>query len=137
LEFDQEELLKSKGIMMNWTNKELLTGYTLGKQLLELFYPRTNEQEETLPFHGHIAMRNILIGINAISPNFEYGTMLTRETQDKLLQPVLTKRDLVPYCLARNVSYDDRTELDRIKRMYTIPKGYYRSIENMSYEFYN
>jgi hypothetical protein len=137
LEFDDDELLKSKGIMMNWTNKEMLTGYTLGKQLLELFYPRYNAQDQKVPFQGHIPMRNILIGINAISPNFEYGTMLTRETQDKLLQPVLSKRDLVPYCQRRNVRYDDRNELDRIKRMYTIPKGYYRSIENMSYEFYN
>jgi hypothetical protein len=61
---------------------------------------------------------------------------LTKETEDKKLQPVLTKRDLVPYCQARNVDYDDTAELDRLPRIYTIPKGYIASVENMSFVYY-
>lgn len=136
LEFDNDELLKSKGIMMNWTNKEKLNGYTLGKQLLELYYPRHNADDIAQPFQGYIPMKNILIGINSVSPNFPYGTMLTRETEDKKLQPVLTKRNLVPYCQARNVNYDDETELDRLPRIYTLPKGFIASIEQMSLIYY-
>jgi hypothetical protein len=135
LEFEEDELLKSKGIMMNWTNKELLNGFTLGKQLLELFYPRS-EDDRILPFEGFIPMKNMLIGINSTSPNFEYGTMLTKETNDKKLQPVLTKRDIIPYVAKRNVSYEAETELDQIARIYTLPKGYYRSVENMSISLY-
>lgn len=136
LEFEDDALLKSKGIMMNWTNRALLHGKSLGKQLLELFYPRTDEHGKKLPFQGHIPMRNMLMGIHTTSTAFEYGTMLTKETQDKKLQPVLTKRHLVPYLKERNVEYDAQDGLDSVARIYTIPKGYYRSVEQMSHEYY-
>ena len=137
LQFDgDEELLKSKGIMMSHENRRLLNGFTLGKQILELFYPRTNELQQQLPFQGFIGMKNMLIGINATSPHFDYGTMLTRETEDKKLQPVITKRHLVPFLASRNVTYDAATALSHIPRIYTLPKGYYRSVEEMSNTFY-
>lgn len=132
LEFEDDALLKSKGIMMNHTNRALLHGKSLGKQLLELMYPRTDDQDRKLPFQGFIPMRNMLMGIHTTSTEFEYGTMLTKETNDKKLQPVLTKRHLVPYLKERNVAYDTETGLDKIARMYTIPKGYYLSVEQMS-----
>ena len=135
LEFENDALLKSKGIMMNWTNRALLHGKSLGKQLLELLYPRTDDQNRTLPFEGFIPMRNMLMGIHTTSTEFEYGTMLTKETSDKKLRPVLTKRHLVPYVKERNVVYDENS-LDSVARIYTIPKGYYRSVEQMSYEYY-
>lgn len=140
LEFEDDALLKSKGIMMNWTNRALLHGQSLGKQLLELLFPRTNLHGEKMPFQGHIPMRNILIGVHTTTTEFEYGTMLTRETNDKKLQPVLTKRHLVPYLETPNVVYDEKRALDRIARIYTIPKGYFRSVEEMSkllYTFIN
>jgi hypothetical protein len=137
LQFDgDEELLKSKGIMMSHENRRLLNGFTLGKQMLELFYPRTNELQVQLPFQGFIGMKNMLIGINSTSPNFAYGTMLTKETEDKKLQPVISKRYLVPFLQERNVIYDEVTALNYIPRIYTLPKGYYRSVEQMSIEFY-
>jgi hypothetical protein len=132
----EDALLKSKGIMMNWTNRALLNGKTLGKQLLELLYPTTNQEGGVLPFQGHIPMKNVLMGIHTTSAEFEYGTMLTKETNDKKLRPVLTKRHLVPYLAQKNVPYDE-TSLDSVARMYTIPKGYYRSVENMSALLYN
>ena len=138
LEFDgDDELLKSKGIMMSYENRRLLNGFTLGKQLLELFYPRTNELQQRLPFQGFIGMKNMLIGINSTSPHFAYGTMLTKETEDKKLQPVISKRHLVPYLKSLNVAYDELTALAEIPRIYTLPKGYYRSVENMSFELYS
>jgi hypothetical protein len=136
LEFEDDALLKSKGIMMNWTNRALLHGTSLGKQLLELLFPRTNDKDQVLPFQGFIPMKNMLMGIHTTSTQFEYGTMLTKETNDKKLQPVLTKRHLVPYLKKRNVVYDAEKGLDEIARIYTIPKGYYRSVENISASVY-
>lgn len=132
LEFEEEALLKSKGIMMNWTNRALLHGQSLGAQLLELLYPRTDAQGHVYPFQGFIPMKNMLMGIHTTSTQFEYGTMLTKETNDKKLRPVLTKRHLIPYLRQANVVYDPETGLDRVARIYTIPKGYYKSVEEMS-----
>ena len=132
LEFEEDALLKSKGIMMNWTNRALLHGKSLGAQLLELFFPRTDSQGHIQPFEGFIPMKNMLMGIHTTSTQFEYGTMLTKETNDKKLRPVLTKRHLVPYLKEKNVPYDVSSGLDKVARIYTIPKGYYQNVEQMS-----
>ena len=132
-----ETLLKSKGIQMTWTNRQKITGHALGKQLLELFYPKTRADGTHEPFRGSIPMKNMLMGVNSISTNYEYGTMLTKYTEDKRLAPVISKRQLVYYTREENVEYDPETALDRIGRIDTIPKGYYLSVEQMSEQMYN
>jgi hypothetical protein len=129
-------LLKSKGIQMTLTNRNRIHGQSLGNQLLELFFPRKNEVGQLQPFQGSIPMKNMLMGVNAISTNFEYGTMLTRYTEDKKLSPVISKRHLVYYTKADNVAYDKETALDEIHRIETIPKGYFRNIDDVANELY-
>jgi hypothetical protein len=57
--FDSEPLLKSKGIQMTLENNRKIHGDSLGKQLLELFFPKTNAEDEVLPFTGYIPMKNM------------------------------------------------------------------------------
>lgn len=122
---------------MTWTNRQKITGHALGKQLLELFYPKTREDGTLVPFQGSIPMKNMLMGVNSISTNYEYGTMLTKYTEDKKLSPVISKRQFVYYTREKNVEYDPETALDRIGRIDTIPKGYYCSVEQMSEIMYS
>lgn len=122
---------------MTWTNRQKITGHALGKQLLELFYPQTRADGTHEPFRGSIPMKNMLMGVNSISTNYEYGTMLTKYTEDKRLAPVISKRQLVYYTREENVEYDPESALDRIGRIDTIPKGYYLSVEQMSEQMYN
>ena len=133
----EETMLKSKGIQMTWANRQKITGKALGKQLLELFYPRTKADGTRLPFQGTIPMKNMLMGVNSISTNYEYGTMLTKYTEDKKLAPVISKRHLVYYTREKNVEYDAETALEYIGRIDTIPKGYYCSVEQMSEIMYS
>lgn len=134
----EEDHLRCKGIMMNWVNRSRINGYTLGKQILELFYPRTDEDGATVPFQGFIPMQNRQIRANSANPHFKYGEMLTIETRDKRLAPVIgTKRQMVPYLKTPNVVYDDTTELDRIRIIHTIPLGYKHSVEHMSNYLYD
>jgi len=134
----EEDHLRCKGIMMNWVNRSRINGYTLGKQILELFYPKTDEDGAPIPFQGFIPMQNRQIRINSANPHFQYGEMLTIETREKRLAPVIgTKRTMVPYLGRANVQYDDRTELDRIRIIHTIPIGYKHSVEHMSTYLYD
>lgn len=134
----EEDHLRCKGIMMNWVNRARINGYTLGKQILELFYPKSDEDGAPIPFSGFIPMQNRQIRANSANPHFRYGEMLTIETRDKRLAPVIgTKRVMVPYLHTANKEYDDRTELDRIRIIHTIPIGYKESVETMSAFLYD
>lgn len=129
---DEETMLKSKGIQMTWANRQKITSKTLGKQLLELYYPRTAEDGTKLPFQGYMHMSNMLMGVNSANPKFEYGTMLTRHTLPKRLAPVISKRQLVYYTQEANVEYDENTALEALGRIDTIPKGYYLNVDEIN-----
>lgn len=128
------DLLKSKGIQMSMHNAAMINGSSLGKQLLEKFFPRS-EEGELLPFQGYLPMKNMLMGINTVSSKLEYGVMLTRFTEDKKLGPVISKRQLVHYSLVDNVEYE-QSVLDFFPQFLTIPKGYYASIQEVAKENY-
>jgi hypothetical protein len=129
---DEETMLKSKGIQMTWANRQKITSKTLGKQLLELYYPRTAEDGTKLPFQGYMHMSNMLMGVNSANPKFEYGTMLTRHTLPKRLAPVISKRQLVYYTQEANVEYNENTALEALGRIDTIPKGYYLNVDEIN-----
>ena len=137
LEFDggDHDLLKSKGIQMTMHNASLITGKSLGKQLLEKFFPRS-EEGVLQPFKGYLPMKNMLMGINTVSTKFEYGSMLTRFTEDKKLGPVISKRQLVHYTLEDNVEYDESV-LEYFPQFMTIPKGYFAPIEEVAEDCYD
>jgi len=136
LEFEDDCLLKSKGIQMSMENNAKINGPSLGKQLLELFFPRLDVHGVKVPFQGYLPMKNMLMGINSTSPNYEYGTMMTKFTEDKKLGPVFSKRQFVSFCLHYEQMYDCATELDRLQRIVTIPKGYYETVENVANHVY-
>jgi len=137
LEFENEDdnLLKSKGIQMNLNNSKKIHAKSLGLQLLEKFYPATNEDGAVLPFKGFLGMENMIMGVNSTNSKLAYGTMTTRYTLDKKLAPVFSKRDLVPFLKESNVKYDIG-DLSRIKRIYTLPKGYAQTVLEASSFFY-
>lgn len=128
------DLLKSKGIQMSMHNASLIDGNSLGKQLLEKFFPRS-EEGVLLPFEGYLPMKNMLMGINTVSTKHEYGLMLTRFTEDKKLGPVISKRQLVHYTLEENVDYE-QSVLDYFPQFLTIPKGYAFSLEEVAEDSY-
>ena len=134
LEFEDDSLLKSKGIQVNAHNTSLIHGESLAKQLLELFFPR-KEEGELVPFTGYIPMQNMLIGINATNANISYGEMTTRNTQDKRLGPVFSKRTFVYYTKKDNVTYSiDIRHL--LARIYTLPKNYFKTLADVSVDKY-
>lgn len=138
LEFqgDQEEnLLKSKGIQMTLANNKLIHSESLGRQLMEKFFPRTIAGE-IQPFEGYMHMKNMIMGVNSINARFAYGTMMTRHTEDKRLGPVFSKRQLVIYTKEENVDYNYNEMLALLARMYSIPKGYYKSVHDVSMDSY-
>jgi len=135
LEFEDDSLLKSKGIQVNAHNTSLIHGESLAKQLLELFFPR-KEEGELVPFTGYIPMQNMLIGINATNVNISYGEMTTRNTQDKRLGPVFSKRTFVYYTKKDNVTYSvDIRHL--LARIYTLPKHYFKTLTDVSVDKYD
>ena len=136
LEFSEEgdNLLKSKGIQMTLANNLLIHSVSLGKQILELFFPKEDKDGNKKAFEGYIPMQNMLMGINSTNASLAYGTMVTKYTEDKKLGPVFSKRMFVCYPLP-NVEYTIET-LHEIARVYTVPKGYYKSAEEFALEKY-
>lgn len=125
---EEHSLLKSKGIQITRDNRRLIHGLSLGAQLLEIFFPRTDLEGNILPFQGHLRMKNMIMGINSTNAAIGYGTMTTRYTEDKRLGPVFSKRDVVRYIhTGRNVAYDNVKALEAIPRIYSVPKGYFIS----------
>lgn len=138
LEFEGEGLLKSKGIQVNVHNSGLIHPQSLGKQLLEVFFPRSIEGVKQ-PFEGYLPMQNMLIGINAVNAHIEYGAMTTRYTQDKRLGPVFSKRQVVTYSQKANVQYE-LPIMYELGRIFTIPKGYFQTADEVAikeYEYLN
>lgn len=132
LEFQDDALLKSKGIQMTLANTKLIHGKSLGAQILELFFPEYDDEGQIVPFHNYLLMKNMIIGVNSINASLGYGTMTTRYTQDKKLRPVFSKRQIVPYLAKPVTGYDVDAMLRNIDRIYTIPKGYIQTVEEMS-----
>ncbi len=132
LEFENDHLLKSKGIQMTLANTRLIHGRSLGAQIMELMFPQHDEEGRPIPFQNALFMKNMIIGVNSINANLGYGTMTTRYTQDKKLRPVFSKRLVVPYLQKEIKDYNIDEMLSLVDRMFTIPKGYVQSVENMS-----
>jgi hypothetical protein len=136
LQFVEEgdNLLKSKGIQMTLANNLLIHSVSLGKQILELFFPKEDADGNKKAFEGYIPMQNMLMGINSTNASLAYGTMVTKYTEDKRLGPVFSKRLFVSYPVP-NVEYTIAM-LDRIARVYTVPKGYYVTAEEFALDKY-
>jgi hypothetical protein len=132
LEFEDDHLLKSKGIQMTLANTKLIHGQSLGTQILELLFPQRDEEGRIVPFQNYLLMKNMIIGVNSINATLGYGTMTTRYTQDKKLRPVFSKRQIVPYLQKEVTGYNVDDMLRVLDRMYTIPKGYIHTVEEMS-----
>ncbi len=130
-----ENLLKSKGIQMILANNLLIHSVSLGRQLLELFFPKVSEDGDKVAFKGYIPMQNMLMGINSTNANLAYGTMVTKHTQDKRLGPVFSKRLFIPY-FEPNKEYTEEM-LDFIARIYTSPKGFHVDVAELSRILYN
>ena len=87
---DEETMLKSKGIQMTWANRQKITSKTLGRQLLELYYPRTDAEGAKLPFQGYMHMSNMLMGVrNCVSYDLPF---LTPHTLGELGKPEVRVR---------------------------------------------
>jgi hypothetical protein len=128
----EHSLLKSKGIQMTHGNKRLITANRLGLQLLELMYPKTNDFGERKEFENYIGVKNMLMGVNSTNAKVGYGQMLTRYTADKMVRPVFSKRQFVYHSLDSGVDTKDINELEKVYRMYTIPHGYEKSVEEVA-----
>ena len=132
---DGSTSLKSKGVQMTLANLRKLRAETLGLQLLEMFFPKQDEQGKEVAFSGYIPMRNMIMGANSINAHLAYGTMTTRYTNDKNIRPVFFKRSFVPYRHQSNVSYTAET-LDRISRILTIPHHFIVDVDTFSKHAY-
>ena len=107
----------------------------MGLQLLEMFFPKQDEEGKEVAFSGYIPMRNMIMGANSINAHLAYGTMTTRYTNDKNIRPVFFKRSFVPYRHQSNVSYTAET-LDRISRILTIPNHFIVDVDTFSKHAY-
>jgi hypothetical protein len=132
LEFKNgESLLKSKGIQMTLANAKRIHAEKLGLQLMEKFYPYTEEGEsEPRPFTGYMVMSNMIMGVNSTNSKLAYGQMLTRYTDDKKVRPVISKRQFVSH-FESNVPFDS-TSIRSVARIYTIPHGFYLTCEDVA-----
>lgn len=125
-----EALLKSKGIQLTLANSRLINEERVSKQILEVIYPALNENGEIADFESFIEVENMIIGVNSTNSNLPYGCMLTRYTEPKKVRPVFSKRQVITYPPGNK---EDRPlTLDMVRRVYSIPKGFYRSKEEMS-----
>lgn len=136
LEFaDGDTLLKSKGIQLTLENAKRIHAEKLGLQLLEKFYP-FYEAGSQVPreFQGFLEMDNMIIGVNSTNFHAGYGSMMTRYTEDKKVRPVISKRQFVPHW-QHNVEYNAQS-IRSIARMFTVPHGYYLSVEEIARNTY-
>jgi hypothetical protein len=99
--------------------------------LLHKFRPSFDSEGNELPFTRFIYMTNMVMGINSTNSTYEYGTMMTRYTEDKKVSPVFSKRQLIQI----SELFTD-VDLARVQRIYTVPKGYYLPTEELSLIFY-
>jgi hypothetical protein len=128
---DGETLLKSKGIQMTLANSKRIHAEGLGMQLMESLYPYYEDGvEERRPFKGYLEMSNMIMGVNSTNSRLAYGQMLTRYTQDKKVRPVISKRQLVTHW-RKNYAYT-KDSIYALARMYTIPHGYYLSVDEVA-----
>jgi hypothetical protein len=74
----------------------------------------------------------MLMGVNSINAAIGYGTMLTRYTADKRVRPVFSKRQFVTHSLNSGIDIKDISKLLSIYRIYTIPHGYNKTVEEVS-----
>jgi hypothetical protein len=132
MENEHHSLLKSKGIQMTHGNKRLITAERLGLQLLELLYPKMTTFGEKKEFENYIGVKNMLMGVNSINAAIGYGTMLTKYTADKRVRPVFSKRQFVSHSFDSGVDIRDISNLLSIYRIYTIPHGYNKTVEEVS-----
>jgi hypothetical protein len=132
---DNSTSLKSKGVQMTLLNLRKLRAETLGNQLLEMFFPKTEDNGETAPFAGYIKLSNMIMGANSINAHLAYGTMTTRYTNDKRIRPVFFKRTFVPYRHQKNVQYSSET-IDKIPRILTIPHNFMVDLDKFSIHVY-
>lgn len=132
---DNTTSLKSKGVQMTLTNLRKLRADTLAMQLLEMFFPKQDEQGVERPFAGYIALKNMIMGANSINAHLAYGTMTTRYTTDKKIRPVFFKRTFVPYSHQKNVEFTLET-LDKIPRILTIPHHFLVNVDTFSKHVY-
>jgi hypothetical protein len=137
MENEQHSLLKSKGIQMTHGNKRLITTERLGLQLLELLYPKMTSFGEPKEFENYIGVKNMLMGVNSINAALGYGTMLTKYTADKRVRPVFSKRQFVYHSLDSGIDIKNISNLLTIYRIYTIPHGYKKTVEEVSQLVYN
>jgi hypothetical protein len=132
---DGETLLKSKGIQMTLANSKRIHAEGLGLQLMESLFPFYEEgTEERRAFRGYLEMSNMIMGVNSTNSRLAYGQMLTRYTQDKKIRPVISKRQLVPHW-RKNFEFTEQT-IYEIPRMYTVPHGYYLSVDEIAKQVY-
>ena len=128
---DGETLLKSKGVQMTLANSKRIHADGLGLQLMEMLYPFFKEgEEERRPFQGYLEMSNMIMGVNSTNSKLAYGQMLTRYTEDKKVRPVISKRQLVTHW-RKNYDFTKDSIYD-LARIYTVPHGYYLSVEEVS-----
>jgi hypothetical protein len=130
MESEGHSLLKSKGIQMTHGNKRLITTERLGAQLMELYYPQLDINGEVKEFSGFIGVKNMLMGVNSTNFKVGYGEMLTRYTADKKVRPVFSKRQFVFHSMGR--PEEEQLKLENIHRIYTIPHGYIKTVEEVS-----
>lgn len=128
---DGETLLKSKGVQMTLLNSKRIHAEALGLQLMETLYPYYEEGgENRRPFQGYLQMSNMIMGVNSTNSKLAYGQMLTRYTEDKKVRPVISKRQLVTHWRT-NYQYT-KDSIYELARIYTVPHGYYLSVEEVS-----
>jgi len=125
-----DNLLKSKGIQMTLQNAKNLKEEKLGKQLLELLYPRIDSEGNKLPFENYMYMKNMIIGVNSTNSRVAYGSMLTRYTEDKKVSPTFTKRNLVTF--PQGATSLEGKRIEDVPRIFTIPKNYVVNVETLS-----
>lgn len=128
---DGESLLKSKGIQMTLANSKRIHAEGLGLQLMESLYPYYEAgAEERRPFQGYLEMSNMIMGVNSTNSRLSYGQMLTRYTEDKKIRPVISKRQLVTHW-RKNFAYT-KESIYETPRIYTVPHGYYLSVDEVA-----
>lgn len=125
-----ECLLKSKGVQMTLRNSKMINENALIPMLLEVLYPKLLSSGEKEESQTMIEVDNMIMGINSTNASIGYGTMLTRYTAPKKVRPVYSKRLVVT--MPPELEPLRPTSLVSSPRIYTIPKGFESSVEDIA-----
>jgi hypothetical protein len=122
LEFDDGgHALKSKGISLTLQNQNLVHHRLLGQMLESVFMVGKQEMPQ-------VYLKHMNITANSHYASLPYATLMTINSE-KIMRPVLTKRQIVHYD-REDRQYEDLEQA--VKRLYTVPIGFFRQEQDIA-----